>query len=312
MDFSNVLVAMDFSPASLAALRRARVVASREGSIRLFHVVGAVPRIYGTVGTMTLLHKELVTEARVNLAELVGSFRDRGSSRMDAEVMEGRPADEILAACSRHETDLVIVGAHARSGVGRFFLGSVSEEVVRRSTVPVLVIREKAEGLDAARVLVALDRDPSSHAALRAGADLARRLGVKLVAVRVIDSPDVGSFGNFMFGSSYSAARDQTTEVVDEERRAIVRSLEGELGETVEVHVVMGSPAVEILRLARPSDIIACGTHGRGALGRLAFGSVAIKLLRRAPCPVLVVRPWAASDEGRTGSLVGSAHPIQR
>lgn len=291
MPFSNVLVALDFSPASLAALRRAQALATRHGSIRLLHVVTAAPRVYGTVGTFTLLYKELATEARARLAELVARLRCQGFARVEADVIEGRPTEEILAACSRHRTDVVVVGAHARSTVGRLFLGSVSEELARRSTVPVLVVRERAEGLSAARILVAVDHDPPSRAAARAGAELARRLGVRLAAIHVVEWPGAPSFGNSMFGYSYAAAVDVTPEVLDKERCTIAQSLEDELGEGVDLHVVVGRPEGEILRLAQPDDIVVCGTHGRGALGRLAFGSVAIKLLRRAPCPVLVVRP---------------------
>ena len=305
MPFSVVLVALDFSPASLASLRRAQTVASRDGSLRLLHVVDRLPHMhYGTVGTFTLLYKELATQARARLAELVAELRGKGFSRVEAEAIEGRPADEILAACARHGADVLIVGAHARGAVGRLLLGSVSEEVARRSSVPVLVVRERAEGRDATRVLVAVDHDPPSRAAARTGAELARRLGVKLAAIHVIEWPAVQPFGSSDLGFSYSTAVDLTPEVTNKERCSMARSLENELGEAVDLQVVVGRPAGEILQLAQPSDILVCGTHGRGVLGRFAFGSVATKLLRRAPCPVLVVRPGGedppSAERGRS------------
>jgi nucleotide-binding universal stress UspA family protein len=62
-------------------------------------------------------------------------------------------------------------------------------------------------------------------------------------------------------------------------------------GRSVKVHVVTGTPAPEIVGLASSRDILVCGTHGRAGLERVVFGSVATKLMRSAPCPLLVVRP---------------------
>jgi nucleotide-binding universal stress UspA family protein len=60
-------------------------------------------------------------------------------------------------------------------------------------------------------------------------------------------------------------------------------------GETIRVRSVAGFPAREIARFAHSDDILVSGTHARTAAGWLFMGSVTRKLLRRAPCPVLVV-----------------------
>lgn len=299
MSFSNLLVALDFSAASLAALQRALTLARRDDPIRLLHVVHVVEEIRGTAGTSPE-SREPVVEAPEKLAGLATALRSDGYTAIEGELMKGEPAAEILAACSRHGTDVVVVGAHSRGAVSRLLLGSVSEEVVRKSRIPVLVVREHAEGVAVERVVVAVDHDPASLAAARAAADLARKLGVNLIAIHVIEAPTVRSFGSSTFGFPCSAAMELTNEAEGEAHCSIGRSLEQELGESVALQVVVGRPAREILRLALPSDIIVCGTHGRGALGRFAFGGVATTLLRRAPCPVLVVHPpeaiEAASD----------------
>ncbi len=63
-------------------------------------------------------------------------------------------------------------------------------------------------------------------------------------------------------------------------------------GHRVEVEMPTGSPAEQIVEQARATgvDLIAMTTHGRGGLGRLVFGSVALEVLQKAPCPVLLVR----------------------
>ncbi|MFN8517801.1 MAG: universal stress protein [Chloroflexota bacterium] len=60
-------------------------------------------------------------------------------------VWEGEPADAILAAAESEGADVIVIGSSGKSGVGRILLGSVSDDVVRRSTVPVMVVRAPRE-----------------------------------------------------------------------------------------------------------------------------------------------------------------------
>jgi nucleotide-binding universal stress UspA family protein len=66
----------------------------------------------------------------------------------------------------------------------------------------------------------------------------------------------------------------------------------------VEHYLVTGDPALEIVHKAReiPCDLIVMGTHGRTGLRRLVLGSVAEKVVRKAPCPVLTVKPWFVAE----------------
>ena len=70
-------------------------------------------------------------------------------------------------------------------------------------------------------------------------------------------------------------------------------------GQTVETVVLHGSPSVEIVNLAteRHADLVVMGTHGRTGLQHALLGSVAEKVTRKSPCPVLVVREGAAREE---------------
>jgi nucleotide-binding universal stress UspA family protein len=80
-----------------------------------------------------------------------------------------------------------------------------------------------------------------------------------------------------------------------EEARRILREVTdaaGKVGVPVESKVLPGIPSEDIVRFARqlPADIIIMGTHGRSGMSHLLLGSVAEKVVRRAPCPVLTVR----------------------
>jgi nucleotide-binding universal stress UspA family protein len=139
------------------------------------------------------------------------------------------------------------------------------------------------------RILVAIDFSELSDQAFAYAVELAERLSAQLVLVHVFQVPA------YLFPDAVVAAPQQT---VVELERAVERRLE-ELraramarGVAAYVHVPVGSAFVEIIRAARDhkADLIVLGTHGRTGLRHALLGSVAEKVVRKAPCPVLVVR----------------------
>ena len=205
----------------------------------------------------------------------------------------GRPADVIVATATRERSDLVVVGAHGGGTLDRIFMGSVADDVARRSPAPTLVVHPPAPGdQQVERVLVAVDpADPApALAILRVADELAQRVGARLEVVHVITPPAV--VGSIYTGVSPGIDETLTSEVVAEAQNALDAFVTSSLSRMgVQAHVLLGSPAHEIIRHATPRDLIVCGTHAWGVLGRLAFGSVATKVLRGAPCPVLVIGP---------------------
>ena len=75
--------------------------------------------------------------------DLVSRGRAAGV-RVNFLIWEGEPAEAIVDAARSEQVDLVVVGSHGRGGVGRFFIGSVSDHVVRHAHCPVLVVRARA------------------------------------------------------------------------------------------------------------------------------------------------------------------------
>lgn len=75
------------------------------------------------------------------LEPIAAGLRARG---VDAtwEVRRGRPEDQILAAAAERPVDMIAMTTHGRSGVGRLLFGSVAEAVLRRATIPVLLLRQ--------------------------------------------------------------------------------------------------------------------------------------------------------------------------
>lgn len=136
------------------------------------------------------------------------------------------------------------------------------------------------------RILIATDGSEYTKEAVSTGLRLARILGAEVTALYVIDQT---SFVSFPIDSSivsvYSLLENEGKRAVDEVKK------EGEQqGIKVTPVVVEGSPTRKIVEMAADFDLVVIGTLGRSALSKLFMGSVAERVTRYAPCPVLVVR----------------------
>lgn len=142
------------------------------------------------------------------------------------------------------------------------------------------------------KVLVATDFGPASESALRYGRALARGFGAELhvlhvtenIFVRAMDGYGYTGFPPEVQEEMERASRKQTEALLDNEDRHELRG--------VATTVTSNSPADAIVEYARAKgiDVIVMGTHGRGAIAHLLMGSVAERVVRMAPCPVLTVR----------------------
>jgi len=136
------------------------------------------------------------------------------------------------------------------------------------------------------RILIATDGSEYTKEAVSTGLHLAKILGAEVTALYVIDQT---SFVSFPIDSSivsvYSLLENEGKRAVEEVKK------EGEEnGIKVTPVVVEGSPTRKIVEMAADFDLVVIGTLGRSALSKLFMGSVAERVTRYAPCPVLVVR----------------------
>jgi nucleotide-binding universal stress UspA family protein len=140
--------------------------------------------------------------------------------------------------------------------------------------------------VDIKKVLIATDGSEYTKQAVSQGLHLARVLEAEVTALYVIDQT---SFVSFPMDSSivsvYSLLENEGKRAVDE-----VRKQGEEMGVKVGTVVVEGSPTRKIIEVAEDFDLIVMGTLGRSAISKLFMGSVAERVTRYAPCPVLVVR----------------------
>jgi len=142
------------------------------------------------------------------------------------------------------------------------------------------------------QILVATDFSDTSDAALLYGRELAMRFDARLHVLHVAQDVYVNMFGT----ESYLPIAPAIQRQIEEDARRLMAEALGVsgTGEPVTVTCVLTavSPAVAIVEYAREHqiDVIVIGTHGRGAVAHLLMGSVAERVVRFAPCPVLTVK----------------------
>jgi nucleotide-binding universal stress UspA family protein len=141
--FKHILVATDFDDSCKRALDLAAQMACESGAkLTLVNAFDASAFAYAGAPFATA---DLVTPAEESaheqMEEVLKEMRAR-CPNVDAYVRHGVPADGIVATARDLGADLIVVGTHARGLLGRAFLGSVAESVLRASPVPVLVVRK--------------------------------------------------------------------------------------------------------------------------------------------------------------------------
>ena len=141
----NILVATDFSSASRPAFRRAMELAlSNEAALWIVHVAAppgpispdgyVLPRVYEE------MELAIRTDAQKRLRVMLARSRKVGV-RGRALLLKGVPHDAIVRAARAHRADMIVLGTHGRTGIARFFVGSVAARVVAAATCPVLTVR---------------------------------------------------------------------------------------------------------------------------------------------------------------------------
>ncbi|MCC7034990.1 MAG: universal stress protein [Acidobacteria bacterium] len=140
-------------------------------------------------------------------------------------------------------------------------------------------------------VMVPTDFSETSGIALKYGKAFAEAFGATLHVVHIIEEPYGQPWAVEAYGFSLAALQDEWIKEAKGRMETILTAEERASLKAVTT-TVLGHPVMEIQRYAKDNgiDLIVMGTHGRGPLGHVVMGSVAERIVRKAPCPVLTVR----------------------
>lgn len=293
LPFQTILVAADFSEGSREAFRMAcSLVPEDETRILVLNVmepryVPETPVYFGEQSARYLRVARAPAEHEAMKERLREVYAPGRSLEVEYRTKEGDAAEEILREAEETRSELIVMGTHGRTGLRRLLAGSIAETVLRKAPCPVLAFRSQETSPRAEPISVLLhptDFSVGSEAALRVARLLASDHGSRLIILYVTPT-------EVILEGAMAAAVD--TRADRESLEAIRKRIEGsDLKCPVEVRLERGTAAFEILRVADEvgAGLIVMGTHGKSGLARLLMGSEAEDVLRRARCPVLVVK----------------------
>ncbi|GAA3166854.1 universal stress protein [Planomonospora alba] len=281
---AHVVVGVDGSPASTAAVAWAAADAARRGCpLRIVHV--CEPWAYGIPEDAPAGFRDSVAEHCgdvVELAEDVARGHEPGIEV--STVLETGRVAEVLRR-EAEDAEEVVLGSRGLGGFAGLVLGSVSFAVSGHVDVPVVVVRNVPEQTRG-RVVVGFDGSEHSAAALRYAFAEAVRRGAVLHAVHTWQLPVLGAGA-----TAYTPLVEDLFTAERQVAEVVLTPLKEEYPQVrVDQTVVCGHPVLTICEASKEADLAVVGSRGLGALGSAVLGSVSHGVLHHAHCPVAVVR----------------------
>ena len=283
LKINRLLCPIDLTSDADSALRYAVALArTYEAKLYVCHCVETLAQV-DEAEILTKIYEDTIR----NQAALTESVL------FETVVIEGEPTFAISQAAAERKIDLIVMRSRRRP-VAAALLGSTAEAVIRNAPCPVLVIHpderewiaEPHQEINLKRILVAHDFSNDSEVAIKYATSLAQEYQAELHLVHVLPytlSPDLATRPLSIEGEFQRATRQL------QQALPTGASLWCDVKQTV----LTGQPYREILNYAEENqiDLICMGVHGAGFSMRALFGSNADRVLRQAPCPVLITRP---------------------
>ena len=292
MSLRQILVPHDGSPFARRALSLAVPIAQQHGArLALVQASGLPPRARS--GLPLPASSGDTADLRRNQAAALGRLATRLRQRYAIETTfdyrEGDVLPQLEQAVVQHQAELVVMATHGRSGVSRFWLGSVAEALLRHLHVPMLLTRTERKYTKTLpeepifpRAVIALDGSTHAEQALAAATTMLGDTRPQLVLAQVLVAPAVPASPSWIAEAS-ARMQDEYLEPIAARLRAG--------GHDVVTRVPVAADAARgILDVVKEehASLLALATHGRTGTRRLLLGSVADKLIRAAPVPMLV------------------------
>jgi nucleotide-binding universal stress UspA family protein len=217
------------------------------------------------------------------LIETANSAERADGTDLAVRLEYGPAAAAILD--SAEGADVIVAGTRGRGVVTGLLLGSVSQAVVTRAAVPVVVVGHEMSTI-AGPVVVGVDDSQEARSALRWAASHAQRHRVPLKVVHAFQPQHfAGLFGMAKLQPDVTWRSEAT--------RGLAELIDAEVSDAggleLDAVATQAGPAAGLLGAAEEASLIVVGTRGSGQAASVLFGSVGSEILKRARCPVVIV-----------------------
>lgn len=283
--FERILFPTDGSEGASEALDHVLAVAAEhDATVHLLYVADS------TEVSTSRIRGEVIDALEEEGERVVAEAAERAQTHRVStwtQVVQGEPYHAITEYAEVRDIDLIAMASHGRRGLERIFVGSTTERVLRRASVPVLVLPMEADAettYPSRDVLVPTDGSEAAEAALSLGVEVTQVGGGALHLLTVIDADLFGARG-----SGAEGFRKEAESILEEAgREARAAGIES-VAETAEEGRSIYETILEYID-EHEVDLVTVGTHGRTGVQRHLLGSVTEYLIRTSPIPVLVTR----------------------
>ena len=297
MKLGTIIVATDFSdPAGVAVARAAEIARRTQSALVIVHASAPTPTISTGKEALVSSQDRLLAMQQVRRANaqqrIEGLVQELAGDDLDVtgEIVDGAPTHAIPSYAAEKKAGLLVTGARGLTDDRMFIIGSVAEGLVRRATTNVLVVRGEGARDGFQRILVTTDLTDASEAVIPMSLAIASD-DADAELMHVVDwglsAPEVAG----AHGSPLPDFEDLWKEAIGEARDALdgFVARAGRSGSTIRHRVVEGVAAVEILKHLRGQGVDLL-VVGKSTERPPMHESVAERLVRQAPCSVLVAR----------------------
>jgi nucleotide-binding universal stress UspA family protein len=299
LSIKNVLFPTDFSPTSESALPYATAICRRfHSTLHLVHVLSDAGLLMMTGGvdyiSLGTIYEDAQNEAKERLDEISAHFETIPHRSYVRHGSVWRSLADIIEA---NEIDLIVVGTHGRTGLGKLLLGSVAEDILRHAPCPVLTVGPKVSGraklpafqnhgcdlapveLELRQILVATNFASSAAKLAQEAASLAEEFHARVTLMHVMENYTRLGSNPDLIERNLQKLRDLIPKHAD-------------LQYLPETMLDFGHAEERILKAAeeRETDIIVLGARAYGDVGTTHLPSAAQQVISHAHCPVLTIR----------------------
>jgi len=292
VSYKNILVPVDFSDYSEKAVDYAIFLAEKFcAEITLIHIVELFEEDVNEKEHLEayekIIEKKEAEEAK-KLQTQCQIGKDRGLDIIHSVLLRDiSAADAIINYAADKGFDVVIMGTHGRKGLTRWLSGSVTEKVVRHSSIPVITVHKDLEIQKIEKILVPVDFSTHSSLAIQQAKRVAAEFNASLNFLHVVEMESHPEFYNISFKSILKenpALNDHILTNLKKladipESEAVFSVMEGSVHRKIKQYIELND-----------IDLIILPTRGINDLEHFFMGSNAEKVVRSAPCPVLTVR----------------------
>lgn len=300
--FSNLLVPIDLTPNSDRVLRRLPLLPLAERArLTLLHVVLNDVEAEARLRAEADAKKTLAEEA-LHLAKTLPA-----SIRIEQVLLRGAAAAEIAKCSADTDAEMIVMGRGGSHALREAFLGSTAERVMRKTKLPVLVVRN-APHVEYERPALALDEDGAAGVALVQLMRIIRGRRLNVTVIHAFDIPYQRLISPALVdddGSDETYAGQFRPQAAQKIGSVLTAALSAANIAPIDAPVFTnqvrpGAPRFVIAKAVEQtnSDLLVMGTRGNSGLAYAFLGTVAGDVLRAVNCDVLVVPPPGDTVEG--------------